>query len=99
MAAELLHSVENIWNGNPEELEKYTLGFRSYPYLLHTDDIDSYNIDDFLLPGFMDRHYSNYVHVGKFKLLRPGNDSMNRDEYFEKELDEYITALARKEAR
>ena len=90
MQAEVLYSSGNIWKNNSEQVEGYTLGFLHYPYLLQAVNIEPYSIDEFLLPEFIDEYYSSSLFMSDLKLLRPGDDSENRDEYFEQQLSEYI---------
>ncbi len=90
LKAEMLHSVGTVWNNNLEQMQKYTLAFRLHPYLLQAINIEPYSINEFLLPDFIDKHYSSSIFMSDFQLLRPGNDSGSRDEYFERDLEEYI---------
>ena len=89
MGAQMIHSYGTVWNGYREHLSKYTLAFKYNPYLLLASGINSKDKEEFLIPHFIE-DISDRVYISAFQLLRPSEASGERDEYFERELDEFI---------
>lgn len=95
MQAQEIHSYDTVWHGQGEQLQRYTLKFRQWGYLLHAAGISGHDADEFDVPENI-KDNTRYYHdervwTSQFQLLRPSDASGKRDAYFEEELQEYIS--------
>lgn len=90
--AQVVHSYSTTWNGSRPRLVRYTLAFVGYPYLLQATGISSHNEEEYKVPEriFDLTHDYDHVYLSSFQLLRPGDASERRDEYFEDYLFDFI---------
>jgi len=91
MRAEEIYSFSTVYNGHRERIARYTMSFPGYPgYLLNATGIGGQNKYDFEVPKSITKHTDDYVYTSQIQLLRPSIASGLRDDYFEREITEYI---------
>jgi len=90
MDAKEIHSYCTIHAGRKERIAHYTLAFPRYGYILHSNGIGGHWADDFEVPDNIDDG-DGYIYTSQIQLLRPSEASGKRDEYFQEELEEYIS--------
>ncbi|MEO8150096.1 MAG: AAA family ATPase [Bacteroidia bacterium] len=87
----LVHSYSAVWNGSRPLLSRFTINFNNqWGYMLHCNGISKHHIDEYLVPSEIEEENDEYVFIGQFSLLHPGEISSARDENFEEELSGYI---------
>lgn len=87
----VVHSYSTVWNGNKPVLTRFTINFNHHwGYMLHCHGISKHNINEYLVPSDIEDEDDEFVFIGQFALLHPGEISSARDENFEEELSEYI---------
>src|ERR1035437_7871817 len=90
--AKEVHSYETVQPGYMGLLSKYTLSFPHQAYLIHVPNISTYYTDEFDVPAYMTGgRYSDHLYMGAVQILRPSEGSGRRDEYFEEEIEQYIS--------
>jgi len=96
MDAQIINSYCTIWHRNGERMHQYTLRFpRKNGYLLHAQSISEKDEEEFNVPEFI-KTYGRYrndgtVYFSAIELLRPSDASGKRDDYFEEQIQEYIS--------
>ncbi|MES2622295.1 MAG: AAA family ATPase [Bacteroidota bacterium] len=91
MRAIEIHSHRTNWAGW-EQINRYTLVFPGYPYVLHAVGIGGYDEDEYKIPRNLriDSRIEDKVYLSQFQLLCPSPASGKRDLYFEEELKDFI---------
>ena len=86
-----IYSYTTISQTGWKHFASYVLAFPDAEgYLFQVSNINSHSKDLFDIPVHLDDESASYVYCGQCALLRPGEATGDREEYFEEQLEHYL---------